>query len=50
MYRQPRLCVTRPPNSALTPDPPQEPIDQRLIARWRAAPFQYVFTSANSPA
>ena len=29
-----------------TPEPPQEPIDQKLKARWRSAPSKYAFIKA----
>jgi len=41
IQRQPTFSAIRPPNSAAKPEPPQEPIDQREIARWRDAPSQY---------
>lgn len=46
MARQPNWAETTPPKIEHSPDPPQEPIDQMLIARWRAAPCQYVLISA----
>src|SRR5690606_41905157 len=46
MERQPKLSAINPPNSEHRPDPPQEPIDHILTARWRPAPSQYAFTIA----
>lgn len=40
IHRQPMFVATRPPNSAAKPDPPHDPIDHRLTARWRPAPSQ----------
>src|SRR5690348_10232964 len=33
IQRHPRVEATRPPNSAETPEPPHDPIDQKLTAR-----------------
>ena len=44
--RQPKFCDIRPPTSEHRPEPPQEPIDHMLMARWRSAPSQKAFTSA----
>src|SRR5690349_1301720 len=38
IQRHPRDDATSPPNSAETPEPPHEPMDQKLIARWRSLP------------
>lgn len=38
IQRQPTVEATKPPKSALRPEPPHEPMDQKLIARWRSAP------------
>src|SRR5579872_128949 len=46
IHRQPKFCATKPPNSEQKPEPPQEPIDHMLTARWRASPPQKVLTSA----
>jgi hypothetical protein len=36
IQRHPIVDATRPPNSAQTPEPPHEPMDQKLSARWRS--------------
>src|SRR5688500_8167331 len=46
IHRHPTFSAMRPPNRAAKPEPPQEPMDQRETARWRAAPSQYAFTRA----
>ena len=33
IHRHPRVDATKPPNKALSPEPPHEPIDQKLKAR-----------------
>jgi hypothetical protein len=38
IQRHPREDAIRPPNSEQMPDPPQEPIDQKLSARCRSLP------------
>ena len=38
IQRHPREEATRPPKSAETPEPPHEPMDQKLSARWRSLP------------
>ena len=35
IQRQPTFSAIRPPNSAAKPEPPHDPIDHKLIARWR---------------
>lgn len=37
IHLQPKLEAIIPPVSELNPEPPNVPIDQRLIARWRFA-------------
>ena len=46
IQRQPTFCAMKPPKSAAKPEPPHEPMDQRLMARWRPSPSQYVLMSA----
>ena len=46
IQRQPKFCATKPPKSEQKPEPPQEPIDHMLTARWRASPSQKVLTNA----
>ena len=46
IQRQPTFSAIRPPNTAAKPAPPHDPIDHRLTARWRPAPFQYAFIKA----
>src|SRR5690349_10539877 len=46
IQRQPTFAAIRPPNSAAKPEPPHDPMDHRLTARWRPAPSQYAFTNA----
>ena len=46
IQRQPKFCATKPPNREQKPEPPQEPIDHMLTARWRASPSQKVLTNA----
>src|SRR4051812_23766325 len=46
IQRQPTFSAIRPPKSAAKPPPPHDPMDHKLIARWRLAPSQYAFTSA----
>ena len=46
IQRQPKFCVIKPPKSEQKPEPPHEPIDHMLTARWRASPSQKVLTSA----
>jgi|SRR6185503_583205 len=38
IQRHPTEEATRPPKSAETPEPPHEPMDQKLTARWRSLP------------
>ncbi len=40
------LATISPPNNAAKPEPPQDPIDHKLIARCLAAPSQYALTNA----
>src|SRR5690349_9949002 len=38
IQRHPREDAMSPPNRAESPEPPHEPMDQKLIARWRCLP------------
>jgi hypothetical protein len=38
IHRHPMVEATKPPKSGLNPEPPHDPIDQKLRARCRASP------------
>lgn len=47
IHRHPREDATRPPKSAQSPEPPQEPMDQKLTARCRSLPSKESFSRAS---
>ena len=47
IQRQPTEDAINPPNSELSPEPPQEPIDQKLRARCRSFPSKYACIKAS---
>jgi hypothetical protein len=38
IHRHPMVEATKPPKNGLNPEPPHDPIDQKLRARCRASP------------
>ena len=47
IQRQPMVEATKPPKSERRPDPPHEPIDQKLSARCRSLPSKQAFIKAS---
>src|SRR6478672_2033810 len=47
IQRHPREDATSPPKSEQTPDPPHEPIDQKLNARCRSFSAKYALINAS---
>src|SRR5437867_2148050 len=47
IHRHLREDATRPPKSAQSPEPPQEPMDQKLTARCRSLPSKESFSRAS---
>ena len=46
IHLHPKDVAMAPPTNEANPDPPQEPIDQKLRARWRSAPSKYALINA----
>ena len=47
IHRHPTEDAIRPPKSAQSPEPPQEPMDQKLTARCRCLPSKDSFSRAS---
>ena len=46
IHLHPSDVAIAPPANEAKPEPPQEPIDQKLRARWRSAPSKYALIKA----